>query len=338
MLFRNLFAILPAFVALGVNAIAIPSTHNTELAERATAYTNDIIIPRCDPCGDGPGIGNGVGTAIYTTTDIDVKLKVLTKDHLAYTGDIVKIFAHVTGDVKATVHTVLGIGATLYTWTDAELLELSTALDAYVAGTISTGVNIFVKAGIDVAVFTKEQAGCLRAFIITCITTDLDLAVQVKTDLVLLVQNSIVVAGATCTDLSTRAQAHLSALVKVVAALKLDAKVATCASAAVAIKLAIKTYVQSCIESTKGLLAIAVKITLQTLLLVVNAWIKADFGVLTGTAVGLLGINLKTVADATVCKSIIAFLLSLSAKFDFFAYLKLDAAACYQVFSSVVAY
>ncbi|KIO31215.1 hypothetical protein M407DRAFT_19834, partial [Tulasnella calospora MUT 4182] len=257
MLFRNLFAILPVFVALGVNAIAIPSTQPTELIERAS--TLDTIIPRCNGCGDGPGIGNGVGTSIQTTADIDVKLKVLTQDHLAYTSDIVKIFANVTGDVKATAHTVLAIGTPLYTWTDAELFELCTALDAYVAGTISTGVNVFVKAGIDVAVFTHEQAGCLKTFITTCVATDIDLAVQVKADLVLFVQNSIVVAGATCTDLSTRVQAHVSALVKVVAALKLNAKVATCASAAVAIKLAIKAYVQSCIDSTKGLLAIAVK-------------------------------------------------------------------------------
>ncbi|KAG9042669.1 hypothetical protein FS837_010583 [Tulasnella sp. UAMH 9824] len=335
MLFRKLFAILPAFVALSVNAIAIPSTQPTEFLQRAS--TPDAIIPRsCGTCGGGPGIGSGFGSAIYTTADIDVKLKVLTKDHLAYTDDIVKIFAHVTGDVKAAVHTVLGIGASLYTWTDAELLELSTALDAYIAGTVTTGVVIFAKAGIDVAVFTKEQAGCLKAFITTYVAADLDLAANVKADLVLFVQNSIVVAGATCTDLSTRVQTHLSALVKVVVALKLDAKVATCASAAVAIKLAIQAYVQSCIDSTKGLLAVAVKITLGTLLEVVKAWIKADFGGLSGTAAALLGINLKAVADVTICKSIVAFLLSLSAKFDLFAYLKLDAATCYQVFSSVI--
>ncbi|KAG8947397.1 hypothetical protein FRC04_010717 [Tulasnella sp. 424] len=336
MLFRNLLTILPAFVALGVNAIALPSTYLAELVERTP--TIDNIVPRCEPCGDGPGIGSGVATGIHTSIDIDATLKLFTPAHLACTQDIVNIFAHVTGDVKATAHVVLGIGAALYTWTDDDLLELKTALDAYIAGTISTGVNIFVKAGIDVAVFTKEQAGCLKAFIATSIETDIDLAVSVKTDLALFVQNSIVVAGATCTDLSTRVQAHLSALVKVVAALKLDAKVATCASAAVAIKLAIKAYVQSCIDSTKGLLAIAVKITLQTLLIVVNAWIKADFGVLTGTAVGLLGINLKTVADVTICKSIVTFLLSLSAKFDLFTSLNLDAATCYQVFSSVVAH
>ncbi|KAG8948119.1 hypothetical protein FRC04_010031 [Tulasnella sp. 424] len=334
MLFRNLFAILPAFVALGVSAIAIPSTRPTELVERTP--TIDNIVPRCDSCGDNPGVGNGVGTGIHTSIDIGAALKVFAIDHLTYTHKVVDIFAHINGDVKVTADVVLTIGASLNTWTDAKRLELCAALDAYIAGKIDTSVSIFVKAGIDVAVFTKEQAGCLKAFITTCVETDLDLAV--RTDLDLFVRNSIVVAGATCTNLSTRVQAHLSALIKVVAALKLDANIATCASAAVAIKLAIKAYVQSCIDSTTSLLAVTVKATLQILLLVVNAWIKADFGVLTGAAVGLLGINLKTVADVTICKSIVAFLLSLSAKFDLLAYLNLDAATCYQVFSSVVAH
>ncbi|KAG9011863.1 hypothetical protein FRB90_006961 [Tulasnella sp. 427] len=122
------------------------------------------------------------------------------------------------------------------------------------------------------------------------------------------------------------------ALIKVVAALKLDAKVATCASASDALKLAIRAYVQSCMGASPGLLAGALMVRLPTLLVAVDAWIATGFG----AAAGLRSLNLKAATDVTVCKSIVAFLLGLNTKFDFFASIKLNPATCYHLLSAVV--
>ncbi|KAG8990504.1 hypothetical protein FRB90_001736, partial [Tulasnella sp. 427] len=241
-------------------------------------------------------------------------------------------FAQATGDIKATAPTVLGIGSTVFSWTSADLLELSAALDAYVAGTISTVINVFVKAGIDTASFTKAHAVLLQAFLTTCVASDVNITVAAKVDLVKFVGNAISVAGVACTDLTSRVQTHISVLIKVVTALKLDVKTATCASASDALKLAIHAYVKSCIEASKGLLAAVVIVSLNTLLAIVNIWIATGCG----AAAGLLNLNLKAATDVTVCKSIVAYLLGLSGKFDLFAYIKLDAATCYQVLSAVV--
>ncbi|KAG8946906.1 hypothetical protein FRC04_011333 [Tulasnella sp. 424] len=336
MLFRNLLLVIPALFSLGAKAATIPVTRSTDLVARTSEI--DSIVPRCDTCESGPGIGSGVGASIHASVDVDVALKVFTHEHLSYASELVSIFAQVKGDVKVVAHAVLNIGTSLYAWSTADLVKLCGALDAYIAGTVTTNVDIFVKAGIDVTVFTKEHASCLKAFVTTCIETDVDIAAQVKADIALFVSNSIVVAGNSCTDLSTKISAHLSALLNVIASLKLDAKVATCASAAVAVKLALRTFIKSCLSSTTGLLALLVEIPLSALLLVVEAWIKADLSGLTGTALSLLGINLKASADVTICKAIVQYLLQLSAKFNFVASLKLDATVYTKVFSTVVAH
>ncbi|KAG8916753.1 hypothetical protein FRC01_002888 [Tulasnella sp. 417] len=336
MLLRNLFVLLPAIFSFGAMAAAIPFVPSGDLIARTSE--NDAIAPRCDTCGDGPGIGSGVGPSIHASVDVDVALKVFTHEHLSYASELVNIFAHVKGDVKAVVHAVLNIGTSLYTWSTDDLVKLCDALDAYIAGTVTTNVDIFVKAGIDVTVFTKEHASCLKAFVTTCIETEVNIAAQVKADIALFVSNSIAVAGSSCTDLSAKINAHISALLNVIASLKLDAKVATCASAAVAIKLALRTFIKTCLSSTTGLLGLLVKIPLQTLLVVVEAWIKANWSGLTGTALGLLGINVKVSADAAICTAIVHFLLQLSTKFNFVAALKLDAAVYTKVFSTIVAH
>ncbi|KAG9004448.1 hypothetical protein FRB90_010884 [Tulasnella sp. 427] len=320
MLFRTLLAVVPAFVSLGVHGIAIPSTIHPS--------TTDTLVSRCDTCS--PGVGSGIAPTIRISADIDASLRSFTQDHLTYTSAVANVFVHATGDVKATASTVLGIGSTLYTWAEQDLVELNAALGGFAAGTITTGINVFVKAGIDTASFTKAHAVLLQAFLTTCVASDVNITVAAKVDLVKFVGNAISVAGVACTDLTSRVQAQLSALIKIVAALKLAAEVATCASAAAALKLAIRAYVQSCMDASKGLLAAVVNVALNALLAALDAWIAKG----SGAAAGLLNLNLKAATDVTVCKSIVTSLLGLNSKFDFFAYIKLDAATCYQLLSA----
>ncbi|KAG8957929.1 hypothetical protein FRC00_003282 [Tulasnella sp. 408] len=327
MLILSLLTLIPAFLSLGANAAAIPSP-----------VQSGDLVPHCDPCGGGPGVGNGIRGSIHTSADVNAALEVLTYDHLTFTSDIVEAFVHATGDVKAQVQSVLTIGTGVLTWSTAELAELTAALDAYIAGTVSTGVAIFAKAAIDVSVFTTTEAAYLKAFIAACGQSDIQLATEVKADIILFVKNAVFVANTTCVDLQARIHAKVSAVVSVINSLHLDAKVATCTSAAQAIKLALKAYIQSCIASTTGLTAAVVKVTLSTLLQIVNAWIANDFGVLTGAAVGLLGIDLKAASDAAICKAIVAFLLNVSAKFNFVSAYGLDAALYTKVFSTAVAH
>ncbi|KAG8904256.1 hypothetical protein FRC01_008812, partial [Tulasnella sp. 417] len=222
MLLRNLFVIIPAIFSFGAMAAAIPVVPSSDLIARTSEI--DAIVPRCDTCGDGPGIGSGVGASIHASADVDVALKVFTHEHLTYASHLVDIFANVKVNVKAVVHAVLNVGTSLYTWSTDDLVKLCGALDAYIAGTVTTNVDIFVNAGIDVTVFTKEHASCLKAFVTTCIETDVDIATHVKTDIALFISNSIVVAGSSCTDLSAKISVHISALLNVIASLKLDAK------------------------------------------------------------------------------------------------------------------
>ncbi|KAG8914645.1 hypothetical protein FRC00_011839 [Tulasnella sp. 408] len=325
MLIFSFLTLIPAFLSLGADAVAI-----------SKPVQSGDLVSRCNTCGDGPGVGNGIGALIHTSADIDAVLEDCNNDHLTLASNIVEVFVHDTEDVKE-VDSVLTIGAGLMTWSTAELFELSTALDAYIAGTVSTGVDIFVKAGIDVAVFTTTEAACLKAFIAICIQSDVQLATKVKADIILFVKNAILVANTTCVDLQALIHAKLSALVSVTSSLHLDAKVATCASAAVAIKLALKAYIESCIASTTGLIAVAIKLTLKTLCQIVDAWIANDFGVLSRLAVSL-GIDLKVASDAAICKAIVAFLLKVNAKFNFVSAHGLDAALYAKVFSTVVAH
>ncbi|KAG8945264.1 hypothetical protein FRC04_001104 [Tulasnella sp. 424] len=325
MLFHNFLALIPAFLSLGANAAAIP-----------TSVHNNDLVPRCDTCTSGPGVGTGVGSSIQTSVDVDAALRVFTSDQFSFTSGVAGVFAHATGDVKGQVNSVLTIGTGILAWTTADVTELSVALDAYIAGTISTGANIFSKAAIDVAVFTTTEAAYLKAFVATCVQSDVQLTTEVKADIVLFVKNAIVVANTTCVDLQARIRDNVWVLVSVVNSLHLDAKVTTCASVAQAIKLALKAYIQTWISSTTGLTAAITKVTLTTLLQIVNAWIANDFGVLTGAAVTLLGIDLKAASDAAICKAIVAFLLSVNANFNFAAAYGLDGALCAKVFSVVV--
>ncbi|KAG8963100.1 hypothetical protein FRC00_007713 [Tulasnella sp. 408] len=325
MLIFSFLTLIPAFFSLGASAAAI-----------SIPVQSGDLVPRCNTCGDGPGVGNGIAS-VHTSADVDAVLKGFNHDQFGYTSNIVDVFAHITGDVKAQVDSVLTIGAEVQTWSTADLAKLVMNLDAYIAGTVSTGVDIFVKAGIDVAVFTTTEAACLKALIAICIQSDIQLATKVKADIILFVKNAIVVANTTCVDLQALIRVHVSALVSVVTCLHLDAKVATCASAAVAIKLALKAYIESCIASTTGLIAVAIKLTLKTMLQIVDAWIANDFGVLSRLAVSL-GIDLKVASDAAICKAIVAFLLKVNAKFNFVSALGLDAALYAKVFSTVVAH
>ncbi|KAG9040827.1 hypothetical protein FS837_013048 [Tulasnella sp. UAMH 9824] len=318
---------IPAFLTLGANAAAISEP----------AQSGDLVS-RCDTCEVGPGVGNGIWADVYTSVDVDAALNDLSRDQCTFTSEVVDIFAHITGDVKAQADSVLTIGAKVLDWSTTDLADLGTALDAYIAGTVSTGVNIFVKAGIDVAVFTTTEAACLRAFIAICVQSDVQLATGVKADIILFIKNAIVVANTTCADLQARIHVKVSALLSVVNCLHLDVKVATCASAAAAIKIALKAYIQSCIASTTGITAVVTKATLKALLQIVDAWIATDFGLLSGVAIGLLGIDLKAASDAAICKAIVAFLLSINAKFNFVSAYGLDAALYAQVFSTIVAH
>ncbi|KAG8913504.1 hypothetical protein FRC00_002271 [Tulasnella sp. 408] len=326
MLIFGFLTLIPAFLSLGANAAAIPKP-----------VQSGDLVPRCNTCGDGPEVGNGIGAVIHTSIDVDAALKVFSHDHLTHASDIAGIFAHATGNVKAQVESVLDIATQVLPWPAADVAELNTALDAYIVGAVSTGADIFVKAGIDVAVFTTTDAACLKALIAICIQSDVQLATKVKADIILFVKNAIVVANTTCVDLQALIRVHVEALVNVTTSLHLDAKVATCASAAVAIKLALKAYIESCIASATGLIAVAIKLTLNTLCQIVDAWIANDFGVLSRLAVSL-GIDLKVASDAEICKAIVAFLLKVNAKFNFVSAHGLDAALYAKVFSTVVAH
>ncbi|KAG9004444.1 hypothetical protein FRB90_010880, partial [Tulasnella sp. 427] len=167
----NLLALVPAFVSFGVHGIAIPSTDR--------APTPDALPPRCDTCS--PGVGSGIVPTIHSSADIVASLRLFTQDHLAYTSTVANVFAQATGDVKTTAPTVLGIGSTIFSWTSADLLELSVALDA----------------------FTKAQAGLLQALLTTCVTSDVNITVAAKFDLIKFVGNAISVAGVACTDLNS---------------------------------------------------------------------------------------------------------------------------------------
>ncbi|KAG8959000.1 hypothetical protein FRC00_002073 [Tulasnella sp. 408] len=321
----SFLTLIPAFLSLGANAAAI-----------SKPVQSGDLVSRCNTCGDGPGIGNGIGSAIYTSADVDAALDVCNYDHLTLASNILDTLVQTTtGDCKAQVQSVLTIGAEVLTWSTPERDELMTALDAYASGTVRTGASIFAKAKIDVTVFTTVEAACLKAFIAICVQSDL--ATEVKADIILFIKNAIVVANTTCVDLQARIHAKIKVLVSVVKSLRLDIKLATCASAAVAIKLALKAYIESCIASTTGLIAVAIKLTLTTLLQCVKAWIANDFGVLSRVAVGL-GIDLKVASDAAICKAIVAFLLNVNAKFNFVLAYGLDAAVYAKVFSTVVAH
>ncbi|KAG8914088.1 hypothetical protein FRC00_000858 [Tulasnella sp. 408] len=329
MLIFSFLTLIPAFLSLGANAAAI-----------SKPVQSGDLVPRCNTCGDGPGVGDGIGAVIHTSIDVDAALQVFRHDHLTYASDVAGIFAHATGNVKAQAESVLDIATQVLPWPTANVAELDAALDAYIAGVVSTGHvhGIFVKAGIDVAVFTTTDAACLKAFIAICLQSDVQLATKVKADIILFVKNAIVVANTTCVDLQTLIRVHVSALVSVIKSLHLDTKVATCASAAVSIKLALKAYIQTCIASTTGLISAAIKLALKTLLHIVDAWIANDFGVLSGVAVGLLGIDLKAASDAEICKAVVAVLLKVNAKFNFVSAHGLDAALYAKVFSTVVAH
>ncbi|KAG9033061.1 hypothetical protein FS837_002558 [Tulasnella sp. UAMH 9824] len=323
----SFLTLIPAFLTLGANAAAISKP----------AQSGDLVS-RCDTCESGPGVGNGIWANVHTSVDVDVALNDLSRDQCTFTSDVVDIFAHITGDVKAQAESVLTIGTRVVTWSTADLLELSTTLDAYIGGTGSAKTDIFIKAGIDVAVFTTTEAACLRAFIAICVQSDVQLATKVKADIILFIKNAIVVANTTCADLQARIHVKVLALLSVVNCLHLDVKVATCASAAAAIKLALKAYIQSCIASTTGITAAVTKATLKALLHIVDAWITTDFGVLSGVAIGLLGIDLKAATDAAICQAIVAFLLNINAKFNFVSAYGLDAALYAKVFSTAVAH
>ncbi|KAG9040826.1 hypothetical protein FS837_013047 [Tulasnella sp. UAMH 9824] len=323
----SFLTLVPAFLTLGANAAAIPKP-----------VQSGDLVPRCDTCKGGAGVGSGIGGSIHTSVNVDAALQVFTHEHLTYASGLVDIFASITGDVKAQVSAVLTTGTKLLTWSPTDLTKMTTALDAYIAGNVTTEVGIFAKADIDVSVFTTTEAACLRAFIAICVHSDVQLATKVKADIILFIHNAIVVANTTCADLKTRIHVKVLALLSVVNCLHLDVKVATCASAAAAIKLALKAYIQSCIASTTGITAAVTKATLTTLLQIVNAWIANDFGVLSGVAIGLLGIDLKAASDAAICKAIVAFLLNINAKFNFVSAYGLDAALYAKVFSTVVAH
>lgn len=169
MLFHNFLTLIPAFLSLGVNAAAIPTS----------VHDNDLV-PRCDACTSGPGVGTGVGSSIHTSADVDTTLKFFTPDQFSFASGVADVLVHATGDVKGQVNSVLTIGTGILTWSTADVTELSVALDAYIAGTVSTGVSIFSKAAIDVAVFTTTEAAYLKAFVATCVQSDVQPTTEVK--------------------------------------------------------------------------------------------------------------------------------------------------------------
>ncbi|KAG9048132.1 hypothetical protein FS837_000703 [Tulasnella sp. UAMH 9824] len=321
----SFLTLIPAFLSLGANAAAIPMP-----------VQSGDLVSRCNTCGDGPGAGNGIWSVVHTSVDVDAALGVCNNDHLTLASELVETFTYATGDVTAQANSVLSAATVALTLSTAELAELDTLLDACITGTVGTGVSSLAKVGIDVTAFTTAEAAYLKAIIATCVQSEL--ATEVKADIILFVKNAIVVANTTCVDLQARIHAKILVLVSVINSLHLDVKVATCASAAVAIKLALKAYIESCIASTTGLIAAAIKLTLTTLLQIVDAWIANDFGVLSRVAVGLLGIDLKVASDAAICKAIVAFLLKVNAKFNFVSAYGLDAASYANVFSTVVAH
>ncbi|KAG8990731.1 hypothetical protein FRB90_001638 [Tulasnella sp. 427] len=317
--------IIPALLSLGVDTIAIPNpTGGPDLA------------PRCDACASGPGIGNGIGSSIHTSVDVDATLRLFSNDQLTFTSNVAEIFVLTTGDVKSQVNSALTIGSGVLGWTTGEVTELAAALDRYIAGTVTNGVNIFAKARIDAVTFTVTEAAYLKAFIASVVQSHVQLSREVKADLVLFVRNAVVLANVTCSDLRTRIRNNVSVFTSAIDAFHLDAKVATCASAAQASKQVLNTYIQSAIASATGLSAAVTKVTLTTLLQIVNAWISNDFGVLSGTAVTLLGIDLKAAPDAAICKAIVGYLLSVNARFNFVIVYGLDAGLYAKVFSTAV--
>ncbi|KAG8977286.1 hypothetical protein FRB90_008847 [Tulasnella sp. 427] len=323
MLAFNLLTLVPAFLSLGVNAAVIPNS-----VQKAD------IVPRCDTCPSGPGVGNGIASSIHASADVDAALRFFSNDQFTFTSNVADVFAHATGDVKSQVNSVLTIGSGLLTWSAAELTGLVTTLDGYATGTVSTGAAILTKAAIDVTTFTAAEAAYLKAFVVNVVQSDVQLASEVKADLVLFVRNAVVLANVTCSDLQARIRDNVTTLASAVAALHLDAKVATCASAAVAIKLAIKAYVESSIAATTVLTAATTKVALDTVLKIVNAWIKADFVVVYGAALSLLGMDLKAASDAAICKALVAYLMSINVKFNFVTAYGLDAALYAKVFSA----
>ncbi|KAG8995512.1 hypothetical protein FRB90_000165 [Tulasnella sp. 427] len=305
-------SLVTAFLSLEVNAAVIPNS-----VQKAD------IVPRCDTCPSGPGVGNGIASSIHTSADVDAALRFFSNDQFTFTSN-------------SQVNSVLTIGSGLVAWSAADLSGLITALDGYATGTVNTGAAILTKAAIDVTTFTAAEAAYVKAFVVNVVQSDVQLAREVEADLVLFVRNAVVLASVTYSDLQARIRDSVATLASAVAALHLDAKVATCASAAVASKLALKAYVQSSIASTTVLTAATTKVALDTVLKVVNAWIGNDIGALSGTAVTLLGMDLEAASDAAICKALVAYLLSVNAKFNFVNAYGLDAALYAKVFSAAV--
>lgn len=329
MLFRNIFCVLPAIFSVG-SAAVIPASRST--------FAPNEVVKRCNTCGTGtPGSGSGIGVGVSTMTDVDLSIRGLTKAQLEYTALVAGIFSKTEVATHETVGVVLSIGSHLCSWTDANLVALSADLTAYIAGTAAATTDLCIKAGIDVISFTTVEAVLLQTFIHTVLAANVALATEVKTDLILWVNNAIVVANCEVVSLQSKINATIVTLTSVVASLHLDIAVATCASAAAALKIAIRAYIAASLKTCTGLLAALVKVPLTGLLAIVDAWISEDVSGCIAVAQALLGINLKLVSDATVCKTIVAYLLKLSGSFDVLTSIGVNASACYSIFSSIVA-
>ncbi len=331
------------FINAILSVVALGAVSTFALPGLTTPAPKLDLVKRCDSC-DGPGYG--IGNGISTVADVDVALRTFTDLHFVYTGAVAKVFANVNTNVAVTVKSVLAVGVNILTWAPADVTALAVALDGFVAGTVTAGAEIFIKAGIDAASWTVIEAGCLKTLITTCISANIIVAIDVQADLLVFVSNSLCAAQCTVVKLQTKVHTCQTSLASVVASLHLDVKVATCVSAATSIKLALQAYVKACINGTTqtgGFLASLLKTTLSktlsialsTLLAFIDAWVSGNCDSLSGSILALLGINLSVASDFSICKTIVAYLLNCGANFNFCSSLGLDASLYLGVFSAV---
>jgi len=288
-----------------------------------------------------PAPGYGIGSTATTALQVDAGLRLFTNTQLSYASAISDIFLNIESsteiDLDATVNAVLGIGINLFAWDSTDLSTLSSALGLYIGGSLTTDVAIFTQAKFSISSFSVIEAQCLQTFISTCVDSDFGLTVAVRSDITLFVHTAIWTAQYGCSNFYAKVNTCSSDLLAVVTALHLDSTSSTCVSAAAALKLSLRAYVNSCISASSGLLQVLIKLTLSSLLLIVNAWVAGNFSTLTGTVAGLLGINLSACSDVQICVAIVGFLQSCSQKFNFSSYLGLDLDVYSSIFSAVTA-
>lgn len=293
---------LPVFLAFSLNAAPVP-------CESCSASGGDSIPQPASPA-----------LPTFTAADVDQTLQGLTRPELAFVNSVIATLGSTPG---ATVRSVVAAGARLYSWTAADLEALSSALDTVGRSPVQIEAAILSRAGITSA-FTAAEAQQLKSYIPVCISVNSVVPASDRAALATFAAQSLADARCTADDLTDRVSERITALDRVVGALKLDPDTCTCNAAAAAVKQAMRAYIQNLsdkvtTESAQG------KSALGSLLEGADAWIAGKMDGLSAQAAAVLDMGLETAKGFHVCRCIIKALLKLSPLYDILAALCIDS-------------